>query len=142
MTGLWWFVHHSAACINLNSIPNYNVLLVFLDDIKMCGINRRYQAHCVTIVAQHGVPSRAWRERVVSWVKILKYGLSRLLLLFWNKKASFYSVNSQSWAYHQIHLIIVSNFKFFCLLSFSLRESETWVSKQTITNLKEYWVHL
>jgi hypothetical protein len=31
-------VHSNAAYMNLSPFPNYNLFLVFLDDIKMCGI--------------------------------------------------------------------------------------------------------
>lgn len=116
MIGLWWSIHHSAASINLGPILNYNLLLEFLDDIKMCGINRQYQAHCVTIAAKQYAPSGAWR--IISWVKILMSRLSRLLLLFWGKKASFCWVNRLSRIYHWTPLILLSNLKFLC---FSLR---------------------
>lgn len=100
---------------------NYNLLLEFLDDIKMCGIKKQYQAHCVTIVAKQCVPSGAWR--IISWVKIVMSRLSRLLSLFWGKKASFCWVNRLSWIYHWTHLILLSNLKFlcFCLRNLSFK---------------------
>ena len=134
MIGLWWSIHHSAASINLGPILNYNLLLEFLDDIKMCGINRQYQALCVTIVAKQCIPSGAWR--IISWVKILMSRLSRLLLLFWEKK--HHSVESTD-----CPGFIIEPLSFYSLISnFFVSLWETWVSKQTIINLKEYWVHL
>lgn len=134
MLGLWWSIHHSAASINLGLFSNYNLLLEFLDDIKMCGIKKQYQAHCVTIVAKQCVLSGAWW--IISWVKIVMSRLSRLLSLFWEKK--HHSVESTD-----CPKFIIEPISFYSLiLNFFVSVWETWVSKQTIINLKEYWVHL
>lgn len=62
LIGLRCSVHHSAACINLSPTPNYDPHVGLIDNLKVCGIVRWYRAHCVTAVAKHHVPSRAWRK--------------------------------------------------------------------------------